>query len=86
MEFNLLNFINENMIIFIPVLFVIGAFMKKSRIRDNLIPWFLLVISWVLVFATTWDGQQAVVQGTLITGICVLGSQLYIQTVRKRDE
>lgn len=86
MEFNLLNFINDNMIIFIPVLFVIGAFMKKSRIRDNLIPWFLLVISWVLVFTTTGDGQQAVVQGTLITGICVLGSQLYIQTVRKRDE
>ena len=85
MEFNLINFINENMLIFIPVLYILGALMKRSRIRDNLIPWFLLLISFVLVVLVTRNITQAIIQGTLVTGVCVLGNQLYIQTVRKND-
>lgn len=83
MEFNLLTYINENMIIFIPVLYILGALMKRSRIRDNLIPWFLLLISFVLVVLVTRNITQAIIQGTLVTGVCVLGSQLYIQTFKR---
>lgn len=83
MEFNLLNFINENMIILIPVLYILGTLFKKSRFRDNLIPWFLLAISCILCWIIGQNIVNGIIQGTLVTGVCVLGSQLYIQTFKR---
>ncbi len=86
MEFNLLTYINENLIILIPVIYVLGMLFKKSRFRDNLIPWFLLVISCILCSLLGQDIVNGIIQGTLVTGVCVLGNQLYIQTVRNKNE
>lgn len=83
MEFNLLNYINQSLIVMIPVLYVLGALMKRSRIRDELIPWFLLLISTVLCSLIGRDIAQGIIQGVLVTGVCVLGSQLYIQTFKR---
>ncbi|MDB8821364.1 MAG: phage holin family protein [Peptostreptococcus sp.] len=83
MEFNLLNYINEGLVVMIPVLYILGVFLKKSRVRDELIPWFLLVISIVLCGIIARNVIQGIIQGVLVTGVCVLGSQLYIQTFKK---
>lgn len=83
MEFNLLNYINEGLVVMIPVLYILGVFLKKSRVRDELIPWFLLVISMVLCGIIARNVIQGIIQGVLVTGVCVLGSQLYIQTFKK---
>lgn len=83
MEFNLLNYINEGLVVMIPVLYILGIFLKKSRVRDELIPWFLLVISIVLCGIIARNVIQGIIQGVLVTGVCVLGSQLYIQTFKK---
>lgn len=83
MEFNLLNYINEGLVVMIPVLYILGVFLKKSRVRDELIPWFLLVISIVLCGIIAGNVIQGIIQGVLVTGVCVLGSQLYIQTFKK---
>ncbi|MDU5987565.1 MAG: phage holin family protein [Peptostreptococcus anaerobius] len=83
MEFNLLNYINEGLVVMIPVLYILGVFLKKSRVRDELIPWFLLVIFIVLCGIIARNVIQGIIQGVLVTGVCVLGSQLYIQTFKK---
>lgn len=83
MEFNLMNLISENLIILVPALYIIGIFLKKSRVRDELIPWVLLFIG--IAFSTLTNGLsvQSVVQGILIAGVTVLGNQLYVQTFKK---
>lgn len=83
MEFNLMNLISENLIILVPALYIIGIFLKKSRVRDELIPWILLFIG--IAFSTLTSGLrvQSVVQGILIAGVTVLGNQLYVQTFKK---
>lgn len=83
MEFNLLKFINESLMILIPVIYVLGVLLKKSRIKDEIIPWFLLLVACVLCSIIGKDIVQGIIQGVLVTGVCVLGSQLYIQTFKK---
>lgn len=83
MEFNLLNYINEGLVVMIPVLYILGVFLKKSRVRDELIPWFLLVVSIALCGIIARNVIQGIIQGVLVTGVCVLGSQLYIQTFKR---
>lgn len=83
MDLNLLNYINEAVAIIIPVVYIIGMFLKKSRVKDELIPWFLLIVAVVLCGIIGRDIIGGIIQGVLITGVCVLGNQLYIQTFKK---
>lgn len=82
---DLLNYINENMLILIPVIAIFGVILKgASCFKDKYIPFALLIVAFILVGITTRDIYQAIVQGTLVTGVAVLGSQLHIQS--KKDE
>lgn len=85
MEFNLLEFIPTDFIILIPTLYVIGVFLKQSKIKDYLIPWILLILG---IFGSFGLGYSVdinnAIQGVLVTGVAVLGNQLYVQTVKKR--
>lgn len=96
---NLLNFILESYLPLIPVLLIIGYIMKKSsKIKDTSIPLILCIVG--IVFAllvtiaaadlSTWQKvvseiTQGIIQGVLVTGGAVLGSQIAIQK-RKADE
>lgn len=80
-----MSFIDPRMTILVLIIYILGVFMKWSRIKDELIPWFLLVLAVVLCGIISRDVVQGIIQGTLVTGVCVLGNQLYIQTVRKND-
>ena len=89
---DILNYIKPELLLLIPVLYFIGIALKKSKLRDTLIPLVLglcgvaLVMLWVLATSEI-DGWQrlllavftAVVQGILIAGCSVYANQLYKQ-------
>lgn len=75
------EFLNEGLYILIPVLWIIGAVIKKSaKIKSNYIPYFIIVISILYVFLLTQDIVEALVQGIIVAGITVLAHQLVVQT------
>lgn len=74
------DFIIEEALIVVPVLWVLGRFIKKSQMPDSYIVWILLVLG---VGFTLWImgiSPEAVMQGVLVTGAAVFGHQLLKQT------
>lgn len=82
---NILQFINENFIILIPVIYVIGTFLKKTpKIVDWVIPYVLMTISILLSIGIGGVGVDSIIQAILVTGGAVLCENLYKQTIVKR--
>lgn len=84
MEFQ--QFISENYLILIPVLWVIGTFLKRSpKVPDWTIPWVVLVLGVAGSIATQMDFQiaEAIIQGVLVAGGAVLGHELIKQTINR---
>ena len=95
MEFE--EFIKPELFILIPVIYLIGAGLKKSKMRDNRIPAVLGIISvslcavWIIAtndISTIRDialaAFTAVTQGVLIAGASVYINQLYVQSKKKK--
>lgn len=91
------EYIKPELLILIPVLYLIGMALKKSQIADKLIPWILgvvgVLLSAVYLFATEpIQGAQAIAtalftaftQGILAAGASVYVNQLVKQT--KKEE
>ena len=80
-----MNYIIENALILIPVLYILGSFLKGlENIKDKYIPLVLLAIFIVFSIAIIGFSVDAVIQGILGTGVRVLGNQLIKQS--KKDE
>ena len=90
------EFIKPELLILVPVLYLIGAGLKKSAVRDKLIPALLggvgVVLSLLWVLATsdlvTWRdvllaGFSAVTQGVLAAGASVYCNQLIRQSEKE---
>ena len=90
------EFIRPELLILIPVLYVVGMGLKKSRLSDTLIPITLGLISVVLsaswVIATSNISSlkdvafaifTSVTQGILSAGASVYFNQLYVQHNKK---
>ena len=83
MEF--LNYISDNALVLIPVIYIIGMFLKALEfIKDKYIPCILLVIGIAFSIALTGFNVNAIIQGILVSGATVLGNQLIKQS--KKDE
>ena len=83
MEF--MNYIAENALILIPVLYILGSFLKNlENIKDKYIPLVLLTIGIGFSVAIIGFSVDAIIQGILVTGVTVLGNQLIKQS--KKDE
>lgn len=93
---NFEEFIKPELLILIPVLYVIGIGLKKSKLSDTLIPLVLgeiaVVLSAAWAIATTdistfKDVAYAlfisVTQGILSAGASVYVNQLYVQSKKK---
>lgn len=82
------KYLVEQMLILIPVLYVIGMLLKNTpKVADWIIPWILLIIG---VGAAISVGVGAglpipdsILQGVLVTGVTVLTNQLIKQTQKK---
>lgn len=85
------QFIKAELLILVPALYILGAFLKKAeKIKDNYIPFILtavgLVMSCLYVLGT--EGVTpvciftAVTQGILCTGAAVLANQYIKQSTK----
>jgi hypothetical protein len=87
------DYIKPELLILIPVLYLIGTAIKKSRLKDNIIPWLLGAISvvlsalWIFANSPIATGAEiataiftAITQGVLIAGASVYINQLVKQT------
>ena len=94
---DLKEFIKPELLILIPVLYVVGIGLKKSKVSDTLIPLILggiailLSAAWVIAtsdISTLKDVAYAlfisVTQGILSAGSSVYVNQLYVQS-KKED-
>lgn len=77
----ILEFIAQEGLVMIPVLLIIGSFIKSAKfIPNEYIPFVLLAIS-VILTPLVLGGYSAntFVQSVLVTGVAVLGNQMYKQ-------
>lgn len=80
-----LNYIVDNALILIPVLYIIGTFLKGLEvIKDKYIPLILMAFSIAFSIAILGLNVDSIIQGILITGATVLSNQLIKQY--KKDE
>ena len=90
---NVQEYIKPELLILIPVLYLIGVAVKKSNLADKFIPWVLGVVSvvlcgiWIFANSPIATGAQiatavftAITQGVLIAGASVYVNQLVKQT------
>ncbi len=78
MEF--INYITENALILIPVLYIIGMILKDTnKVKDKYIPLILLPIGIGLAMALIGININAIIQGILVVGVSVYTNQLVKQ-------
>ena len=91
------KYIKSELLVLVPVLYIIGLGLKKSKLADKWIPLALGIIGvtlsarWVAATSQIITGQElaaalftAVTQGILAAGASVYASQLHIQA--RKDE
>jgi hypothetical protein len=76
-----IDYIISEALIIIPVLWILGSFLKRTpKVQDWIIPWVLLFVGVVLAIGIIGLTVDAAVQGILVAGAAVLGHQLLKQT------
>lgn len=82
---NLMDYLNNGSTFLIPVLWVLGVFLKKTpKIKDWYIVWILLGVS--ILFSVLSKGLtvEAVANGIIAAGVAVLGHQVVKQTKERK--
>ena len=88
-----MEYIKPELLVLIPVLYLIGVAVKKSKVADKFIPWILggvsVALSALYILATSFPASAAdaalavftaITQGVLIAGASVYVNQLVKQT------
>ena len=97
---NFEDYIKPELLVLIPVLYLIGVAIKRSNLNDRWIPIVLgaagVVLAGLYIFATTTDmsgGKDAVMavfvaltQGILTAGASVYANQIYKQITKGGEE
>lgn len=91
---NFQEFIKPELLVLIPVLYFIGVAIKKSKMKDNIIPFVLgivaVLLSGLYIFATDEiNGTQAVATAifTAITqGVLVAAASVYANQIIKQSQ
>lgn len=78
------QYISQNALILVPVLYIIGIIIKNSdEIKDKYIPAILLVIGILGAVGIMGISVDSIIQGVLVTGVSVYTNQLIKQTCKK---
>lgn len=78
-----LTYVVNEALILVPVLNVIGCFIKGTeKIEDKYIPLILLVLSIILSIALIGFSVDSIIQGVLVAGAAVLTNELIKQNKR----
>ena len=96
---NVMDFIKPELLLLVPVLYALGAFIKKSQCKDWKIPFILTTVGIALallyLFSVTDLGDSksianlifsGITQGILAAGVAVLGNQLIKQATVGKEE
>ena len=79
------DYILDNALILIPVIYVIGAILKGTElVKDKYIPVILLPIGIVLGMILLGFNVNGFIQGVLVTGVAVYANQL-VKQVQKEE-
>ena len=79
MEF--LNYISDNALVLIPVIYIVGMFLKGLEgVNDKYIPFVLMFVSIAFSIAMLGLNVDSIIQGILIAGATVLSNQLIKQS------
>lgn len=91
-----LEYIKSELLVLVPVLYIIGLGLKKSKTKDKWIPLVLGITSvtlsaaWVIATSQIANIQEtaaalftAVTQGVLVAGASVYVNQIYVQAQKK---
>lgn len=82
---DILTFIQDNLVVLVPVLWILGAFLKKTPLMpDWTIPWVLVIIGITLSISLLGLSATAVIQGVLVAGGAVLAQNLIKQTMEQQ--
>ena len=84
--------IKPELAVLIPVLYLVGAGLKKSAVQDRHIPWLLgvcgIVLSTVYLAATAgvtgWQGGLMLVFSGITQGVLAAGASVYVNQVVKQ--
>lgn len=83
---NIINYIVNNALVLIPVLYILGAILKGLEfIKDKYIPVILLPIGVLLAMLITSFDVNGFIQGVLVTGVAVYSNQVVKQLTKKED-
>ena len=93
------EFIHPELLVLIPVLYLTGFAIKKSRIKDTSIPLILGITGIVLSAAWVFSSGEihtvseilgalftALTQGIMTAGAAVYSNQLYVQAKKRNEE
>ena len=79
MEF--LNYISDNALVLIPVIYIVGMFLKGLEgVSDKYIPFVLMFVSIAFSVAMLGLNVNSIIQCILIAGATVLSNQLIKQS------
>jgi len=82
---DILAFIQDNIVVLVPVLWILGTFLKKTpAIPDWTIPWILVALGIGLSIALIGISAEAIIQGVLVAGGAVLTQNLIKQTSERK--
>lgn len=80
----IVNFLNENLYILIPVMYFVGEFLKSVEVISNrLIPVLVMVISILLTYLISRDVTIAITEGIIIAGLTVFVNENIKQFFKK---
>lgn len=83
---DLMNYVSQNMLIMIPVIYIIGLMLKGLQfIQDKFIPFILLVIAVILCILINGINVNSIIQAVLVTGVAVYANQVIKQTFLKES-
>lgn len=88
------EFVKPEMLVLIPVLYLMGIAIKRSQITDKLIPWILGAISVVLcglyIASTTqitgWQSGIMAIFTSITQGILIAGCSVYVNQLVKQSK
>lgn len=90
MEEMLMTYLVENCAIVVPVLWCIGAALKRTpKVADWLIPYLLggagIALCLTIVLSTGGSAVDGIMQGIITAGVAVYGNQLVKQAANKKE-
>lgn len=82
----LMQYINENNLVLIPILYILGMYIKMTKLSNRLIPWILLIIAVVLSMLSNGISVNSLLQGILLSAVPTFANQLIKQSVLLSQE